>query len=554
MTTFMRSSLGAVLTELGPSSRLLTGPETARDMTVAGASIWAGRPPSTDPQMLLVIAGGEHKEQLEELLRMLPSEPVRMLVLTAPCPIPHRDLAQLAAPHLVLEAGGTIDPAEVVLAATRAVHVPAEAATRRLATLQRSLTQALGDSEPVASLMTRLRSTTNSHVAFVDKLGQATHSTGPVPSSLLFQEISRTDADSQMLDLDGWRGVADKVHNPDRPGDYIGWLIAISRRPDFPDQYSTAAVHVGASLVEACHRMTLVARQQERAIKAAVLEEALALRRLPDDPDLAGRIASFGLNFDAGVRVAILRPLRSSPGTRAPGAVDLIAEGLSQALRDHSIPHLVSRRERHIVVAVQCSAAMLSRAVVAADSLPHMHIGVGRSATSVGEISQSHGDARLAIRRLQKTAKGPRLLAYESFDFATRLFSEVGADQMTVWAQDFLRPLVERPTLLEGLSAYFKHEQNMNAAADALSIHHNSLRYRLAKVEEILELSLREPSALASLFLALTALEQEEGAPSRPVMRGRPNRPADVEAPRLMKDLSDPSVDQLGVVLSPDRR
>ena len=57
--------------------------------------------------------------------------------------------------------------------------------------------------------------------------------------------------------------------------------------------------------------------------------------------------------------------------------------------------------------------------------------------------------------------------------------------------------------------AFFAHSQNMNAAADALSIDHNSLRYRLAKVEELLNVSLRDPAAVSSLFLALTARELE---------------------------------------------
>ncbi len=125
---------------------------------------------------------------------------------------------------------------------------------------------------------------------------------------------------------------------------------------------------------------------------------------------------------------------------------------------------------------------------------------------------------------------------------------------MTVWANEFLRPVVERPALLEGLSTFFKHEQNMNTAAHALSIHHNSLRYRLAKVEEILSLSLRDPAALSSLFLALTALEHESGSVSFPSARQDLGKPADVDAPYHLQEYAHPSPDQLGVVFSPERR
>jgi sugar diacid utilization regulator len=551
--TLTLPSLGVVLTELGPEAKVLVGPEDSLALPVATASIWVGRAPAPDAQVILVVADGDSRRELESLLAALPAEPQRIVVLTSPCPLKLSELPTVAGRHTIIEAGTAVDPADVVLAVSRAVGAPAENVTRRLATLQRSLTQALGASEPLPALLARLRSASNAHVALVDNRGRALHATGPVPLSVLFEEISRTDADSQMLDIDGWRGVADRIHDPDRPGEYIGWLLVTSRRSNFPDQYSAAAVHVAAALVEACHRMTLVARQQERAIKASVLEEALALRRIPENPDLAGRAASFGLNLDEGVRIAILKPLHASPSVRGLPALEAFAEELAQSLRDASIPHLLSRRERHLVVAVQCSPAMLKRAVVASSSAPNTLIGVGRTAMSVGEVPLSHGDARLALRTLQRAARGPRLLAYEDFDFAMRLFSEVGVERMTVWARDFLRPLVDRPALLEGLSAYFAHSQNMNAAADALSIHHNSLRYRLAKIEELLNLSLREPAAFSSLFLASTALEQEMGATSAPTAGATSERPVDVDAPHHFQDYGDPSPDQLGVVLGPER-
>lgn len=554
MTLPARPTLGVVLTELGPEAELLAGANDALSRPVRGASVWTGQATTDDLEVIVIIAGAQQRDELEGVLANLSAGASRILALTDPCPIPRREVGSIAGGHTIIQAGRGIDPAEVVLAVSRALQAPTENFTRRLATLQRSLTQALGAPEPLQALLGRLKSTSNANVALVDKLGATLNSTGPVPLSLMFEAISRAGADSQLLDIDGWKGVADKINDPDRPGEYTGWLIATSRRPDFPDQYAAAAVHLTAALVEVCHRMTFVARQQERAIKAAVLEEALALRRVPDDPDITGRMASLGVNFDDGVRVAMVRPVRSATRSRALPSLETIAEELSQALRDASIPHLLSRRERHLVVAVQCSPAMLRRTVVAVDGMPDLRIGVGRIATIVGEIAHSHSDARLALQTLLRRTGGPRLLAYEDLDFAMRLFSEVGVDRMNDWARDFLRPLLDRPTLLEGLRAYFRHSQNMNAAADALSIHHNSLRYRLAKVEEILSLSLREPAALSSLFLALTALEHDTSASTHsPIQPSGSKRPADVDAPHRLQIHENPSPSQLGVVLSPDR-
>ncbi|MEU9329938.1 helix-turn-helix domain-containing protein [Streptomyces canus] len=98
-------------------------------------------------------------------------------------------------------------------------------------------------------------------------------------------------------------------------------------------------------------------------------------------------------------------------------------------------------------------------------------------------------------------------MAYEDFDFATRLFADVGLERMVAWAEDFLKPLANRANLLAGLRSYFENDQNINVAAEALTIHHNPLRYRLTKVEELLSVNLKQPAAVSWVFLALTAID-----------------------------------------------
>ena len=183
-------------------------------------------------------------------------------------------------------------------------------------------------------------------------------------------------------------------------------------------------------------------------------------------------------------------------------------------------------------------------------------MGIGRRVQHVSDVAASYHDAQLAIHTLKRAPSGPRVMTYEDFDFATRLFSDIGIDRMTSWARDFLAPLIDRDPLLDGLVAYFEHSQNMNAAAESLNIHHNSLRYRLSKVEEMLNLNLRDPAALSSLFLALAARDLERvQAAARPTASktGRVAQPSDVEAPRSPSDFAIPSLDNLGVVYGPGR-
>ena len=546
-----------VLAELGGEARLLAGSQDGLDRTVSGASVVSDLTLPADQGVALICPGLATPEDLERLSERLSDGPSRMLVLTTPSPIPTAELGARLSGHVVIGTEGVVDPAVVVMSIVRTIEVPDETVTRRLASLQRSLTQALGEPDPVVALLARLKSTCNATVALVDKRGQATHSTGPLPLSLLFGKISHTVAETQMLDVDGWSGIADRINDPIQAGDHMGWLVVAARRADFPDSYAVSAVHVAAALVEASLRMTLVARQQERAIRAAVLEEALALRRIADDPELAGRIASLGLGFADELRAVVVRPVRSVPSGRGRAPARDLADGLLRALESWGVSHLMSPRDKFVVLLVQASPATLRRLIVAsADSIPPVHVGVGRPVRAIGEVNDSYHDAQLGVQSLSRAGGGANLMTYEDFDFATRLFSDVGTDRMIEWGRDFLAPLEERSPLMEGLSAFFEHSQNMNAAADALSIHHNSLRYRLAKVEELLGLSLRDPAAVSSLFLALAArdLERVQAGPRLRATRGAQTRqPSDVEAPRTPTDFAIPRLDRLGVVLGPNR-
>jgi DNA-binding PucR family transcriptional regulator len=40
-------------------------------------------------------------------------------------------------------------------------------------------------------------------------------------------------------------------------------------------------------------------------------------------------------------------------------------------------------------------------------------------------------------------------------------------------------------------------------AAEAMHLHHNTLRYRLARVEQLIDRSLKSPATIAALYIAL---------------------------------------------------
>ena len=61
------------------------------------------------------------------------------------------------------------------------------------------------------------------------------------------------------------------------------------------------------------------------------------------------------------------------------------------------------------------------------------------------------------------------------------------------------------PPLHEAVSAYFAHDLDIAATAAALHMHRNSLRYRLARAEQVLGRSLKQPRRSPPCTSRLTA-------------------------------------------------
>ena len=140
-------------------------------------------------------------------------------------------------------------------------------------------------------------------------------------------------------------------------------------------------------------------------------------------------------------------------------------------------------------------------AVMAAlGELPEAAIGVGRSVEAITEAHHSLRDAELAV------AQGARgIVRFEDFDLGTFMVSEVPPDRLGPKVDEILSVLRANPPLHEALRAYFAHDLDVAATAASLHMHRNSLRYRLARAEQVLGRSLKEPATIAAIYIALIA-------------------------------------------------
>jgi purine catabolism regulator len=326
---------------------------------------------------------------------------------------------------------------------------------QRLTAIQRHLVDGLHEPEPRRVIVERLAKMLDAGVAVITD-GRVEIAEGSVPAGLPERVEERE------YDQDGWHVVT----VPAGPS----WLAVASRRRS---RVARSAAQAAVPLLAATERLDELARDQERAVRSALLDEALD----SCGDAVAARAASFGLTFQSPVRVAVI-----------DGHLDELP-----------VPHLLTRRNERTVVLIQ------------GDVRPHLgdvRGGVGRPIDSMAGVPLSFRDAELALERVAYEP-GARLLEYEDFDVCTLLLAEVPADTIRAKVDDLLAPIRSNPGLYEALVEYFARDMDVTATAEAMHVHPNTLRYRLARIEKLLGRSLRQPATIAELTLALMAAPRQ---------------------------------------------
>jgi purine catabolism regulator len=186
-------------------------------------------------------------------------------------------------------------------------------------------------------------------------------------------------------------------------------------------------------------------------------------------------------------------------------ALDLtgVRRELVTAFERASVPHLVHARDGSLTLLVQGDAHDVLAGLAA--ELPDVAIGIGRPVGAIVEAHQSLRDAELAAER-----RG--LTQFEDLDLATFMVSEIPPERLDPKVEEILAVLRANPPLHEAVSAYFAHDLDVAATAASLHMHRNSLRYRLARAEQVLGRSLKQPATIAAVHIALVADAQSRHA------------------------------------------
>lgn len=83
------------------------------------------------------------------------------------------------------------------------------------------------------------------------------------------------------------------------------------------------------------------------------------------------------------------------------------------------------------------------------------------------------------------------------------------------------QPADDRDALISTLVAYFESDASVNAAGDRLTVHPNTVRYRLRRIEQLTGRSLQRPPESAELYVAIQAWQKLPRSVDDPITPAR---------------------------------
>lgn len=133
----------------------------------------------------------------------------------------------------------------------------------------------------------------------------------------------------------------------------------------------------------------------------------------------------------------------------------------------------------------------------------HVKIGVGK-VYPLHQLSQSYKEAAKAL----VVCSAERAIVFEEDLKLELLLLNSTKQQREEYVKRMLGPILYDSELLRNLEIWLNSNQSMKDTADQLHIHKNTLKYRIKKIEQALQVDLHNIKDQASLYIALFLYKQ----------------------------------------------
>jgi len=310
-----------------------------------------------------------------------------------------------------------------------------------------------------------------------------------------------------------------------RAGRHQLGTIAVTR-PSPLDRAERAGLEHVAQLVALWLLRERSALEDELGLGSRFLDDLLR-GRLGDRDAVARRASILGVDLDAPRTVLCVGPRVERPGADpVPLVTRQAADVIRRVAEARRLEPVLDLRGRDAVLLVRAGddpgslresiAAFLGAADAALGGV-RLAGGVGRVCRAPSDYPESYREAELALEVARASPGGARLRTHDELGFYGLVARAVAPATLDALARRALEPLVRCDArtgarYVGTLAAYLRCDRRLKPAAAALHVHVNTVRYRLARIEQLLGVDLEDVEARFQLELALKLLEVRGGA------------------------------------------
>lgn len=304
----------------------------------------------------------------------------------------------------------------------------------------------------------------------------------------------------------------------------LGYLIAFHMSEPCKELDLRAVEH-GATVIALEMLKQRAVIETEQQLRGGFLDDLLT-GDFENDEAIIRRAAYLGFDFDASYRVfamAIDRDDGAHVATRShPGDIDQLRRHLLRLTLSACRmrwPSAIATLKGDSIVVVWPEDALgrigpAEAARIVKDELNRslrsqtVSVGVGGSCQRPVEFSRSFAEARRCIDVLRGFQNTDRVLMVEELGLHRFLIRPGDESQLLEFAHQRLDALLEHERrysseLLQTLKVFLGTECSLTRAAERLSVHINTVQYRVRKVEDLTGVKLRTPDGLMEIHLAL---------------------------------------------------
>ena len=282
----------------------------------------------------------------------------------------------------------------------------------------------------------------------------------------------------------------------------LGVLALVDPAGTAGDQEQIALEHGATVLAMELARLRSLAEAELR-LRRDLVEELLAGT---DEESALARAQALGYDLERRHRVVVVE------GRGRTDDEDAFFHGVRRAARNTGVGVMQVARRGAVVVLCDADVSWERfRAVVLTElGGGRCRVGVGGLCERPGDFPRSYREARLALKILDAAGGDDRATCYEDLGVYQILCETEDPATVERFVRQWLGSLIDYDSrkhaeLVPTLSQYLECGGSYDATAAALSVHRNTLKYRLQRIREISGHNLANPATNFNLHLATLA-------------------------------------------------